>query len=434
MSNVTPFYRIQDERKKYIFLNKPVLLRRDGDSVPFPCIGLYRKGVVNLPVWYPRYERWYLHLQKAQSQAESTLKKKSIAICTFLNYFLWETTYDHLYQLTINDIRSFLVAYKTRADGQPRNSQSWYEGVACVFEFLAAYYTGNNGRFPFAYEYQDLITERIMRDSQTKRKAVIKDYNYMAIKPPKQTAKKNRFLLYGYLDLILFECKMYDPELALAVALQAYAGLREGETVNLTYDRINLRYAGFGRIGSITLDLTEPAPFADNGRKSIFGKIKIPRKQTVYPDFNERIIELYEAHTARHNSMGIPTTGDAPVFVNKYNRPMSESTYTDHVKNLFYEHFLPDLRKVSEENGTWAIDAPYIEIYEEEYPGAHAFRHWFTMYLLQRAKLTIDEIAKWRGDSSRESMLDYVHVNADMLEVYNSTVHTFQESLLEEIL
>ena len=125
---------------------------------------------------------------------------------------------------------------------------------------------------------------------------------------------------------------------------------------------------------------------------------------------------------------------DAPVFVNKKNGPMSVDTYKGRVKKLFYEHFLPDLRKASEQTGNWATDAPYIEAFEEDYPGAHAFRHWFTMYLFQKAKLTTDEISKWRGDSSRESMLTYIHVNADMLASFETTTHTFQRTLLEEIL
>ena len=434
MSNITQFYRIEDERRKYIFMNKPVMIHRSEDVVQFPCVGLYHREAIDTPVWYPLYERWYLPLNKAQNMAATTLRKRSTAVCYFLNYFLWNTTHAHLYQITLNDIRDFLAAYKTKENGQQRSAQGWQEGVAFVYDFLAAYYAHNKDNFPFAYQYQDLITERIVRDSKLKRKTVIKDYNYMSVRAPKQTTKKNRFLLYGYLDFILFECKMYDPELTLAVALQAYAGLREGEVVNLTYDRINLKAAGFGRIGSISFDLTKPASFANDGRKSEFGNIKIPRKQMVYPDFNERIMELYEAHAARHHAMGLPTTGDAPVFVNTYKKPMSNSTYTGHVKKLFCEHFLPDLKKASEEKGTWVVDAPYIEAYENDYPGAHAFRHWFTMYLFQRANLRSDEISKWRGDSNRESMLDYIHVNADMLKAYGAAVHTFQEAWLREIL
>lgn len=192
---ITQFVRIGDERKNYIFLNKLVMILRDKDSVLFPCIVLYRRDAVDVTVWYPRYERWYLQIQKAQSMATTTMKKKSIAVCAFLNYFLWETTYDCLCEININDIRGFLVAYKTKEDGQPRNIQSWHECVACIFEFLAAYYTSNNDRFPFGYQYQDLIAERIVRNSQTKRKTLVKEYNYMAVKPPKQASKKKSLLV-----------------------------------------------------------------------------------------------------------------------------------------------------------------------------------------------------------------------------------------------
>ena len=61
------------------------------------------------------------------------------------------------------------------------------------------------------------------------------------------------------------------------------------------------------------------------------------------------------------------------------------------------------------------------------------FRHWFTMHLLNEG-ISSDEITKWRGDTSRESMLDYIHVNADMIRAYQDSAYTFQQTILEEIL
>lgn len=347
---------------------------------------------------------------------------------------LRETTHSYLYEINLNDIRSFLLAYKTKENGQQRSARGWQEGISYVYDFLTAYYVHNESIFPFSYQYQDIITERVIRNESTRRKTVVKEYHYLSVKPPKQTTIKNRMLLYEYLDLILFECEKYDPELTFAIALQAYAGLREGEIVNLTYERILLQYAGYGRIGKITLDLTSPAPHTNWGRKTELGNIKVERKQMIYPDFNEKIIKLYDAHTARHRAMDLPVTGNAPIFVNRRNQPMSVSSYKGRVKDLFYERFLPALKKASELSGRWAIDAPYIEAFEDDYPGAHAFRHWFTMYLFQRARLTSDEISKWRGDRNRDSMLDYLHINADMLNAYNSTSQVFQRAWLEEIL
>ena len=86
------------------------------------------------------------------------------------------------------------------------------------------------------------------------------------------------------------------------------------------------------------------------------------------------------------------------------------------------------------ETGTWTENAPYIEAYQEEYPGAHMFRHWFTMYLVTKTNLSCEEIAKWRGDSSIESMMSYIHVNAEMLTLYKDSSYKFQKSLWEEIL
>lgn len=113
---------------------------------------------------------------------------------------------------------------------------------------------------------------------------------------------------------------------------------------------------------------------------------------------------------------------------------MTVQTYSDRVKKLFYERFLPSLKRTCELQGTYADNAAFIEAYEIEYPGAHMFRHWFTMYLLTKARLTSGEIMKWRGDSSQESMNDYIHENADLIEIFRESSYTFQSQILEDIL
>lgn len=422
------------EREKYIFKNLPVKVNRGDEFVEFPCITLCCKGTVDIPIWHPLFERWYLSTDKVSVIASPTLRKRSSAVCTFLNYILHETTRSCIHDITLNEIRLFLISYKTKDDGEERSGRGWDEGVSFVYDFLANYYMHHKDVLAFSYRYEDLITREAFRSEKNGRMIVVNRYNHLSVRAPKQLTKKNRLLLYGYLDLILLECEMYDPELTLAVALQAYAGLREGEVVNLSYNRIKLQYAGFGCIGDISINLTSPASFARTKGKTEFGNIKVFRMQKVYPDFNDRILKLYNAHVQRHHEMHCDTTGETAIFLNSRKKPMSVHTYKRRVKQLFFDHFLPDLKKVSEQNGTWAIDAPYIEAYEEDYPGAHAFRHWFTMYLLQKAKLPTDLISKWRGDSSRESMLTYIHINSDMLESFETAAHTFQRSWLEEIL
>lgn len=187
----------------------------------------------------------------------------------------------------------------------------------------------------------------------------------------------------------------------------------------------------FGRVSKITLDLLTAAPFAQSPN---FGEIKKPREQDVYPDFVDVYFKIYQQHVASLEAREYPVTGDAPLLVDKHGNPMSVTTYSNRVKKVFYECFLPALKEFSNKEDRWEIDQPYIEAYEAEYPGAHALRHWYTMYLFRVAKLKPDEISKWRGDSDGNSFKEYLHVNADMLQEYTDVARDFQRNWLGEIL
>lgn len=39
---------------------------------------------------------------------------------------------------------------------------------------------------------------------------------------------------------------------------------------------------------------------------------------------------------------------------------------------------------------------------------------------------------KWRGASSQESMNDYIHENADLIEIFGENSYTFQSQIMEE--
>ena len=439
--------RKKEERKKYTFKNKPVSIQLEESKILFPCIALYDEN--DVAVGFPGYERWYLNLATLGSIKTFTIQKVAYHIMTFCNYLLWETKCDTISDITLEDIRGFLVHFKTRKDGEPRDPDGWRRGVGDVYNFLIQYQR-YNPEFHYYYTPENLQTVTIIKDAK-RRKMIVKQNNRFSVQEPKKLKKKNRYLLQGYLDLFLFECKKYDPMLTLAVALQAYAGLREGEVVNVMRKSIELKYAGFGRIGSICIDLNENAPFSVLCKEKYpFGSIKRLRTQYVYFDFIQKFVDLYNQHdallVARGYGDGI-NNPNSPLFYNDYGKALSVNAYTTRVENLFRNHFVPDLRKVCEANATWAENAPFIEAWEPkidpqtgkikrgEYPGSHMFRHWFTMYLVENTTLSHDEIARvWRGDDCVDSMNDYVHKNARMLSLYKECVCAFQESLLEEIL
>lgn len=427
---IIPFVRPEEERKAYKFINNPVLISREGKAVQYPCIGLFHQDTME-PISYPCYERWYLELHKSEGLATVTMRKRAIAISLFLNFLLWETNCNSLHEVTLNVIREFLIRYKETETGKQRSARGWYEGVDAVYLFLVNYWEYNKDSFDFQITKDKLLTYRYVMDEETRKRKLIMTYNYLSVRAPKQLKKKNRVLLFEYMDLFLWCCKKYDPEILIGVASQAYAGIREGGVVNLTHRGVIIGPTPFGRVSKITLNLLAPAPFAKNHN---FGAIKKYREQDVYPDFVDNYYRLYQQHVASLEARGYPVMGDAPLLVDKHGNPMSVTTYSSRVKKVFYEYFLPALKEFSNKEARWEIDQPYIEAYEAEYLGAHAFRHWFTMYLFRVAKLKPDEISKWRGDSDGNSFKTYLHVNADMLQEYTDVARDFQRNWLEEIL
>lgn len=439
---IIPIYAEEALRKEYVFRNVPVMRQMEtGEQKLFPCISFYRKIPLYHKEYYqyiatPHYETWYLNLSEAEGRSVSTLMKKAYTMCTFLNYVLYHTCCNTIQELTLQDIRGFIVFYRMTKEGKERNGNSWREGIGVVHSFLISYYEEYKTECSFLYRPQDLYTCITVHDPETNRTTVAKRYHKLAVAAPKITEKKYRFLVQDYLDMILLESKKHDPMLTLGIALQSYAGLREGEVVNLTRTSIRQIYAGFGRIGRIQIDLRDEAGFTKKWKgKTEFGSIKVYRIQEVYLDFIDPVRNLLAAHEEYLEGFcGQEFGKEAPLFLNEWGNPLSVASYKARVKKLFNEHFLPALKQLCRSNNIWAENAPYIEAYEKSYPGAHMFRHWFTMYLLTQAGLSAEEISKWRGDLQMSSMFDYIHVNTQMIELYKQSVCIFQKSVLEEIL
>ena len=419
-------------RKGCIFRNRSVqVMGESGELENRPCIVLY-EAATDIPICYTGLERYLCHLSKSQLLDGKTLAARAYAVCHFLNYLLWETDIRSVHECTLETIRGFLKSSRHKQDGYDYHKDTWFRYRDYLTDFLVLYYECNQDTLPFRYSGNELRTAVVVRDEERHRKVTMVYQASLHLKAPRTTHRKNRILVDGYLDLLLYEAKKYEPDIALGIALGAYAGLREGEVVNISFGAVRTIRRGFGIVSGVEIDLTAEAPFFAGWKgKTDPGSIKKYRTQRVYNDFVAAVTALLDEHTASMAARGFSTEKDAPVFVNRQGHPMTVQTYSDRVKSLFYQRFLPLLRSTCEQQGTYADHAAFIDAYEAEYPGAHMFRHWFTMYLLTKAGLTSGEIMKWRGDSSQESMNEYIHENADMIRLFRETSYSFQEQILE---
>ena len=423
--------KIKNLRRDYIFRTSSTKI----GGQKYPIIVLYHKET-GIPVAYPKLERWYLHLIESKKLSFHTMNGTASAVCAFMNFILWMTPNEYIHETTLHNIRDFLEFFKETANGEPRDYDGWNRGIGYVYDFLMSYEKHNNDKFDFSYDYTDIYSIEYVNNSK-RRKTVIRHKNFLSVQPPEPGKRKNRLLVHDYLNLLLQVASEYDPMLTFGLALQAYAGLREGEVVNVGRDRIHLIDGGYGRIGKIELDLNSLTRYAieyNKTHKTDFGIIKKLRTQEIYQDFTEKMYKRYTEHEMLLNSLGYDDLYDGPLLFNEYGKPMSAKTYTGRLRTVFYDAFLPRLKDLCKNSGSWAVHAPFIESYEREYPGAHMCRHWFTMYLLERTDLSHDEISSWRGDKDPDSMSDYIHVNSNMILMYNNNAYRFQQSVLREIL
>ena len=436
MSNVIrmPDRSLREFRKGCVFKNRVVQIRgEDGRPKGYPCIVLYEEET-DIPIYYTGLERYLCHLAMEQMLDVKSLSARAYAVCHFLNYLLRETDVSKLHECTLEIIREFLKYSRKKAEGEDYNKDTWLRYRDYLMDFLIRYQQSNSEILPFGYSDSELKKVVTVRDEHKHRDITTVYPAALHLQAPRTTHKKNRILVEGYLDLLLYEAKKYEPDIALGIALGAYAGLREGEVVNVSFGSIKTIKRGFGIITGVEIDLTCDAHFFEDwDGKTDPGSIKKHRRQMVYHDFSDGMLQLLNAHTLSMAARGFCTDGESPVFVNKRGDPMTVQTYSDRVKDLFYRRFMPALRKSCELQGTYTANAAFIDAYEDEYPGAHMFRHWFTMYLLTRAGLSSGEIMKWRGDSSQESMNDYIHENADMIRLYRESSYTFQMHILEDV-
>ena len=439
------------KRSDFIFKNRPILFQNwNGENfrVSIPCIVLCHKET-NIAVAYPCFERWYISWVETTAKKSETYRKKACAITAFLNYILWNSSATYLQDVTLKDITGFLKDYrikqsknKKNKDPEPRSPEEWNRGILTVYTFLTTFYNYNHAKLYFSYNPVDLFRSQPKKDVGKDKKRNKQELlcRHFGVQRPQKTDKKSRFLPEHFLEIILNVAKIYDPMLLLPIALQSFGGLRKGEVVNLTRASISMKYGGYGMINKIVVDITKPAPFAlDYKGSSNFGSIKVPRMQEIYPIFNDRIVHMLKDHLNLLEKLNVPDTPASPLLINRLGNPLTVSAYTARIKTLFTNHFLPTLIRLESYDVGNPSYYDYYEAYRLKYPGAHMFRHWFTMFLIHHLPRSTDEelillVSKWRGDRNLDSMSAYIHANSDEILRFHTVATNFQRSWINEVL
>lgn len=220
----------------------------------------------------------------------------------------------------------------------------------------------------------------------------------------------------------------YAPDIVFAMCLQAFAGLRAGEAMNVRQEGSPL---GNGliltyfedEVRKIEIDITKELPLRSDG--TICGKIKKERRQCVYPPFIKVFYAAYERHKTFLAGREFEA-GYCPMFINCNGNAMTYDVYYNRFVELVENHFRPAL--IESDDPECRI---YGQLLYENKLRPHALRHWFTVSLVLNGE-DIAQIQYWRGDKSPESALWYLQNKGDLVRELEGANSLLSELLMKQ--
>ena len=351
-------------------------------------------------------------------------------VCLMLNYILIDNyevyKVDHVLSITKDMLEAFFTDYAlgTKAGGGHRGSQS----VKNCIHFVTLFFSRLIRKYG---EYAKITKNELYKEIQSydhKGKLLKRFVPNFEIRYIPEEKEIFRDMPTKVFKILMNMALRYAPDIAFAMGLQAFAGLRPGEVCNVRQEGspkgsgIVFTYLD-GRLIRADIDLTHEYSMRSDGVEC--GKIKKERKQSVYPPFLNAFQYLYENHKA---ILAAQTFEESycPMFVNSNGMAMTYGNYYTRFQYLVDSHLRPILLKHSD---------PECRIYGqmlcENKLAPHSLRHWFSVQLALRGE-SIDQLQFWRGDRSPDSALVYLQNKGDLVRVLERTNDLLAAFLMEE--
>lgn len=351
-------------------------------------------------------------------------------ICMMLNYVLIENydvyRIDHVFKVTKEMLEAFFTDYAMglKTDGSHRGSESVENCIHSVTMFFSRLIWKYGGHVTL--KRSELYRETTGYDRHGKCvKRSVPDFEVRYVPEKKDIFRDIPTKVFKILMNLALR---YAPDIAFAMGLQAFAGLRPGEVCNVRQEGspkgsgIIFTYLD-GRVIRAEIDLSHEYAMRSDGVEC--GKIKKERKQSVYPPFLEAFQQLYECHKSFLATQTYESDY-CPMFVNSNGMAMTYGNYYTRFQYLVDTYLRPLLLAHSD---------PECRIYGqllcENKLAPHSLRHWFSVQLALRGE-PIDQLQFWRGDKSPESAFVYLQNKGDLVRELAKTNELLAAFLMEK--
>jgi integrase len=354
----------------------------------------------------------------------SSGKERLYHVCAMLNYVLIDNYerfgIDHVFTVTRETLSAFFSDYAAKNDGSGnfRSQVTIEKCIANVTEFFRKLKRQYGSAVMLNLD--ELYTERTAFGRSGRK--IIKRVPLFQVRGLTKQSSVFRELPTAAFKILLTLAFRYAPDIAFALCLQAFAGLRAGEAMNVrqtwvTFTRID------GSVRKIEIDLTRELPMRSDG--TIVGGIKKPRVQCVYPPFLQAFTAAYERHKEWLSARAYEPEF-SPMFVNVRGKAMTYKDYLRRFDALVTEYFRPALLR--SDDGELKL---YGQMLYENKLGLHALRHWFSVQLVLHGE-DIAQVQFWRGDKSPESAFAYLQNKGDLLRELETSSELLTEILMTE--
>lgn len=369
------------------------------------------------------------------SKSEDTIscelvRKPCTHLCMFLNYIFKDRTnpLKSIKQLKYEDVNCFLNEYSNGNIGQDTKSFKDGNSVREVKRTIDAFgywlsrkNIGRDKVVPYfkQKDFNKVIEVRQYEHGKTRKVSVYKTPFSVKIhgKIRREKVKEVQAIL---LLCLLHTANHYDKMLTLPIALQAFAGLREGEVMQLCKERITLDKPS-NILEEFSIDLWQEKIIRDDGK--ITGHIKIPRDQCVYYSFLSLIDKYYKEHMLLLKEKGYSNDEYGAMFFNKRGQAMISDNYEDRFRNIVAK----TIKLLSALSNYGLVEASNVlSVLHKASLTPHSMRYFFTGFITEKCNGNPFEIAVWRGDSNIQSALTYLRQHKPTREKIRETQDEFQ--------
>lgn len=333
-------------------------------------------------------------------------------ICAMLNYLAAdhgsEFSVFHVFEITKPMLEHFFSWYaqSPKSDGGHKGRETVERCIYAVTGFMYKLWKtyGRYMKLTAAELYHD---EYYYTNRHERKRKSVPSFRIRGIQDVRHVF---RDLPTKAVEILVPMAFRYARDIAFAVCLQLFAGLRAGEAMSVRQEGspigsgIQFTMSG-GKTIKAEIDLTEDYVLRSDGKET--GKIKKKRKQCVYPPFLSAFCQAYQYHL-QYLKQCCSEKEYLPMFVNRDGMAMSYESYSEKFRILIQERLTPALLESRD---------PQLHLYGqllyENGLQTHACRHWFSVQLVLHGE-DIAGIQYWRGDSNPESAFVYLQEKGDL--------------------